>query len=474
MASLKSLSAVPGLMVVCSDDQGFLESITSKAFNARIASDRLPEAVIVATTVPAVQAAVKFCSENNLKVSVRSGGHSWHSSWLHGKGSVILDVGDLNTIEFHQDNKTVSAGPGGKGNEVLEKIPDDLFFSCGHCPGVPIGGYILGGGFGIGSVKYGIASTAVVGVEAVLASGEVVEVTSESTDEVGKAIMHLIKGVYSGFPGVVTKYTLKLIPRPKAVLSGTFVFELSDWRKALTFARDISHRGDDDATAFETAMILGYAPPPLAEATGAQKVSMVLLFLWGDDEEEARALYQKYTKEAPKTLVPPEEPTLIPAQDVPVIFGAFYPPEARYDVQVFATDESYFTASDDDVAMLMDPIVSLWKGNDTPPPPSHSIFVPLPPTFIEDVDATFGFRHSFLFLSNMIYKDETLDDKISSMHESAHRRMREHPATKTEIAEGNLISSGGAKECFSEVAFERVQKQIKLLDPSGVFSGFHG
>lgn len=89
MSSLKALvSDTPGLSLVSRDDEpGFLEAISNRAFNSRgiptnVNDQRLPNAVLTATTVEAVQAAVTYCASESLKLAVRSGGHSWHTSWL--------------------------------------------------------------------------------------------------------------------------------------------------------------------------------------------------------------------------------------------------------------------------------------------------------------------------------------------------------------------------------------------------------
>ena len=92
---------------------------------------------------------------------------------------------------------------------------------------------------------------------------------------------------------------------------GTHVFALADWRNLLTFARDIAHRGDADAMAIETVMILGHAPPPVAAATRVRKTAALTLVLWGDTEKGAQALYAKYANAIVGTLVLAEARALV-------------------------------------------------------------------------------------------------------------------------------------------------------------------
>ena len=51
------------------------------------------------------------------------------------------------TLQVDMVNKTATCGPGVR--DIISKLPDGLLFPCGHCNGVPLGGYLklLGGGF---------------------------------------------------------------------------------------------------------------------------------------------------------------------------------------------------------------------------------------------------------------------------------------------------------------------------------------
>lgn len=477
-SSLTSLAKdTPGLTVVTREEPGFVEAVSGRAYNARgIPSDandpKLPDAVVTATCVEAVQAAVKFCSSNKTKIAVRSGGHSWHTSWLHGEGSIILDVGDMDTVEYDAETKSVTFGPGAK--DMLEKIPNDVFYPCGHCPGVPAGGFILGGGVGLGFPKYGWTSMLVTGIQAVLASGQVVEASSAGTSEQEVALFNCLRGSYSGFPAVITSFTVKLPPAP-VVLMGAFFFPISEWRRALKAVLDIQWKGDEDVSSLETTMMLGYAPPPLAEATGVSQVAMVIVNVFSDTEEEARSLYSKYSKDITGTLVPPEEPNVVQPVDVTKAIGQSYPPNARYSPQGFVADETLYESSYADIEELLEPIVDMHV-NDPLPPPSHTLVGPTHPRLKVDQhknqDLAFGFAPSLLILSFAIYQDETLDTVMEAKLKDSHEKLLSNDHFMTEMAEGH-VGMTGASKCFTDTAFATVQEQIQLLDPSGAFAGFH-
>lgn len=463
-----------GLSVVTRDEPGFIEEVSGRAFNSRgiptdSNDDRLPDAVLTATTVEAVQASVKFCASNSLKIAVRSGGHSWHTSWLHGRKSVILDVGDMASVAVDTNGKTATCGPGTKN--ITEQLPDGLFFPSGHCHGVPLAGYILGGGFGLAFTKYGMASTLVKSVEAVLASGEVIVANETSDSEQEQALFNLLKGSYSGFPAVVTSFTLQLVPAPVALM-GMFCFELKDWRRALEATLDMQWKGeDDDVTSIETTLSLGYAPPHISQATNVAQAAMIVVTVWGDTEEESRSLYAKYTKNIGDTLIPPEEPKIVKPEEMTKAIGELYPPKARYATQAFLGDESLYNMKYAHLETLLEPVVDMHLYNPVPPP-SHSIIVPIHPRLHEKNDLCIGFSPSMQVNSLAIYQDKGLDSVMERKLKDSHLSLQDSSSFKTGMAEGNVRQSGASK-CFSKEAFATIQQQIRLLDPYGVFAGFH-
>jgi len=162
---------------------------------------------------------------------------------------------------------------------------------------------------GLGFHKHSATAITVKSVQAVLATGEAVEASKAGDSEQEKALFHLLRGSYSGFPAVITKFTVKLLPAP-VVLLGMFFFELKEWRRALHAILDLQWKGEEDVASIESTLNLCYAPPPMAESTDVDKVAMIVINIWSETEEDARSLYSKYTKGITDTMVPPEEPKL--------------------------------------------------------------------------------------------------------------------------------------------------------------------
>ena len=121
--------------------------------------ERYPEVIVLATSEGDVVAAVRLAIRLDLKVAVRSGGHSWSGSHLRN-GSLLIDMSNLRRVEIDAGSMTATVQPGVRGSEVLSMLREqDLFFPVGHNYAVGIGGYLLQGGFGWAGSAGRVATT---------------------------------------------------------------------------------------------------------------------------------------------------------------------------------------------------------------------------------------------------------------------------------------------------------------------------
>jgi FAD/FMN-containing dehydrogenase len=83
-------------------------------------------------------------------------------------------------------------------------------FPGGHCPSVGLGGFLLQGGQGWNCRTLGWACESVRAIDIVTADGELVHASEdENTD-----LLWAARGAGPGFFGVVTRFHLRLHPRP--------------------------------------------------------------------------------------------------------------------------------------------------------------------------------------------------------------------------------------------------------------------
>lgn len=118
-----------------------------RVFNHRRPS-RFPVAVVEATNEEHILRAVQLAQKKNLRVSVRSGGHSW-AAWSVRDNAILIDLGNYRHIELREDTGVVVVSPSTTGSMINSMLSEKgLFFPGGHCPDVGLGGFLLQGGMG--------------------------------------------------------------------------------------------------------------------------------------------------------------------------------------------------------------------------------------------------------------------------------------------------------------------------------------
>lgn len=193
-------------------EPGYEEARRGSSFNANTPA-RYPDIIVQANTDADVADAIRQAKAMGWKVGVKSGGHSWAVNHLRD-GGMVLDVSRLNAVEIDKDSLRAMVGPGVKGHEAdIAFKKQNLFFPAGHCKGVCLGGYLLQGGFGWNSRVYGPACESVMGIDYVDANGERRHASATENADMYWAA----RGSGPGFFGVITKFHLRVYPRPKFI-----------------------------------------------------------------------------------------------------------------------------------------------------------------------------------------------------------------------------------------------------------------
>ncbi|MFT4046785.1 MAG: FAD-binding oxidoreductase [Solimonas sp.] len=196
---------------------------------------RFPEAIVLAENQDDVVAAVRLARREGLKVTVRSGGHSWNSPHVRD-GALLIDVSRLDHFSIDARARTAWAGPGTKGRRLNQTLaPAGLLFPGGHHNTVGLGGFVMCGGFGWNAREWGNGCTNVLAIEAVTADGERIYADATQNSDWYWAA----RGSGAGFFGVVTRFLLQLHPLPKYLRHNALVFGLDELEPALTWAREI-------------------------------------------------------------------------------------------------------------------------------------------------------------------------------------------------------------------------------------------
>jgi glycolate oxidase len=176
-----------------------------------------PSVVVKPSTTHHVSEIMKLASQNRIPVTPQ-GSRTGLSGANHPVyGGIALDMEGMNKIlELDEDNLMITVEPGvyvmdvhAAAAEMGLLYPPDPGENSGT-----IGGNINTNAGGMRAMKYGVTRDFVNGIEVVLPRGEVVEMGGKVVkDSTGYSLIDLIIGS-EGTLGVVTKATLRLVPKP--------------------------------------------------------------------------------------------------------------------------------------------------------------------------------------------------------------------------------------------------------------------
>ncbi|KAK5653176.1 hypothetical protein OQA88_9275 [Cercophora sp. LCS_1] len=183
------------------------------AFNQRL--PYTPAAIAVPTTAAHVAAAVSCGAKVGVKVSAKSGGHSYASFGLGGEnGHLVVQLDRMNAVSVDSSTQIATVQAGARLGHVATLLYRNgrRAFSHGTCPGVGVAGHSLHGGFGFSSHTHGLAVDWIAGATVVLANGTIVQ-TSETQNP---DLFWGLRGSGSNF-GIVTEFKFRTFEAPSQV-----------------------------------------------------------------------------------------------------------------------------------------------------------------------------------------------------------------------------------------------------------------
>ena len=181
-----------------------------------------PLAVVQPLDAADVAAVVKWAAKTGVHIVPRSGGHSYGGYSTVANG-VVVDLRRLNGIAVSHGRALVGAGAR-LGNIYNGLAGHGLAIPAGTCPSVGIGGHALGGGFGLASRAWGLASDNVVAIQLVTADGKIVVADAKHHPDLYWAC----RGGGGGNFGIATRFTF----RTHAVAQGSYFVATWPWAQA--------------------------------------------------------------------------------------------------------------------------------------------------------------------------------------------------------------------------------------------------
>ena len=187
-----------------------------------------PEALLLPTSAQEVSGILRYCNEKNIAVTPRGAGTGLCGGCVPIHGGIVLSVEKMKRVlEVDVKNMTATLEPG----ILLMELPKHLEGTGLFYPPDPgektatIGGNVMTNAGGMRAVRYGVTRDYVLGLEAVLPSGEIITLGGKTVkNSSGYSLLHLLIGS-EGTLAVVTGLTVKLIPEPRANVSLLFPFD---------------------------------------------------------------------------------------------------------------------------------------------------------------------------------------------------------------------------------------------------------
>ncbi len=195
------------------------EDLLTYAYDACI-HEFLPDAVLFPKSSLEVSEIMKTASANSVFVTPRGAGSGLGAEALAKHGGVVLCFTMMNRVlEINLANRYAVVEPGVVIAELQKNVEKhNLFYppDPGSALVATMGGAVAMNAGGMRGVKYGVTRDYLLGLEIVLPSGEVMTTGTITTKDVtGYDLTRLICGS-EGTLAVVTKITVRLLPKPRA------------------------------------------------------------------------------------------------------------------------------------------------------------------------------------------------------------------------------------------------------------------
>jgi len=181
-----------------------------------------PKVVVLPASVSEVQAVVRHCHRRGIPFVARGHGTGLSGGALPHPDGVLIGLSRLNRVlEVDIPNLRVTVEPGVTNAEITKVVAP---FGCYYAPDpssqivCSVGGNIAENSGGAHCLKYGFTVHHVLGVEAVLPSGDLVHLGGSVLDAPGLDLLAAIVGS-EGTLAIVTKATVRIMRRPEAVVT---------------------------------------------------------------------------------------------------------------------------------------------------------------------------------------------------------------------------------------------------------------
>lgn len=196
------------------------EDLIPYSFDATATLRQLPGCVVLASKAEEVRAVLQTANAAKIPVVTRGSGTGLSGGSLPSADCLVLCTVRMDRVlELDRANLTILAEAGATTQQIADAASGaGLFYppDPGSMKISTIGGNVAENSGGLRGLKYGITRNYVMGLEVVLADGEILWTGNKCVKDVaGYSLKDIFIGS-EGTLGVITKVLLKLIPKPAA------------------------------------------------------------------------------------------------------------------------------------------------------------------------------------------------------------------------------------------------------------------
>jgi len=184
-------------------------------FLASLFTKPLPDMIFRPLSAEEVSLVIAFAAKKNLAITPRAGASTALGNSVPARGGIVLDLNGLKgVVSFNPAEEKITVLSGITWMELDSYLRQKGYTVCSYPSSAcvaTVGGWFSGGGYGIGSIRFGALVDQVVSLEVVLPSGEIKRATRESDPP-----LHWFAGA-EGTLGVIISMELKVMPLSEAM-----------------------------------------------------------------------------------------------------------------------------------------------------------------------------------------------------------------------------------------------------------------
>jgi glycolate oxidase len=187
----------------------------------------LPDAVVLPSSAEQVSRVVKLARRYGLPVVARGSGTGLSGGAIPAQGGILLVMTRMNRIlEVDVENRTAVVEPGVVNLALSTAVqPHGLYYAPDPSSqkACTLGGNVAENAGGPHCLAYGVTTNHVLGLEVVLADGQIVWLGGRTADRPGYDLKALVVGS-EGTLAIVTKILVRLLPLPEAAVTLLAIF----------------------------------------------------------------------------------------------------------------------------------------------------------------------------------------------------------------------------------------------------------